>query len=230
MQFGFEFKGETSKSYGVYVEKRPAVPGRTRKTEYVEVSGRDEPLTVQDSGYGNVTIPVTCAYRVPEERWHEKRREILQWLSGSGKLIFSDSPDTFFSVKEITIDKFERTIKKYGKFQANFICSPFEYLMEGQEEKAAKEVAWNPYTAARPVYIITGSGKCTLKVNGKSMEATVGHKLYIDCEKMMSYEEDGILQNTTVKGDYEDLILKNGENTVTVSSGFELKVIPNWRY
>lgn len=230
MQFAFEFNGESSRSYGIYVEKRPEIPGRNRQTEYVEVSGRDDPLTIQDSGYGNITIPIICAYRVPAERWHEKRREVLNWLSGSGKLVFSDSADTFFKVKHITIDKFERTIKKYGRFQANFVCSPFEYLIDGMKERTIDEVEWNPYSEARPVYIIDGSGKCALKVNGKVMEATVGHKLYIDTEMMMSYEEGGILQNTMVKGNYEDLMLKNGENAITISSGFALKVIPNWRY
>ncbi len=230
MQFAFEFNGESSRSYGIYVEKRPEIPGRTRKTEYAEVSGRDEPLTIQDGGYGNITIPIVCGYRVLPERWHEKRREVTNWLSGSGKLVFSDSADTFFKVKDITIDRFERTIKKYARFQANFVCSPFEYLIDGIEERTADEVEWNPYSETRPIYIITGSGKCTLKINGKPMEATVGHKLYIDAEMMMSYEEDGTLQNTTVKGNYEDLMLKHGENTITVSSGFGLKVIPNWRY
>ena len=44
------------------------------------------------------------------------------------------------------------------------------------------------------------------------------------------YRTDGTLMNTSVSGDYEDLWLREGENTVTITNGFTLTVIPRWRY
>lgn len=35
--------------------------------------------------------------------------------------------------------------------------------------------------------------------------------------------------NTSVTGDYDNLILIEGRNKIEITDGFELKVIPNWR-
>ena len=68
-----------------------------------------------------------------------------------------------------------------------------------------------------------------LTVNGKTMKATVGQNLTIDTERMLAYRTDGTLMNTSVTGDYEDLYLQAGENEISITSGFSLKIIPNWR-
>ena len=47
---------------------------------------------------------------------------------------------------------------------------------------------------------------------------------------MIAYRTDGTMQNTSLTGDYEDLYLIEGENKVSITSGFVLKIIPNWRY
>ena len=60
------------------------------------------------------------------------------------------------------------------------------------------------------------------------MTANVGQNLIIDTDRMIAYRSDGTLNNTKVSGNYEDLYLKPGENSVEFSGG-TLKVIPNWR-
>ena len=71
---------------------------------------------------------------------------------------------------------------------------------------------------------------CTLMVNGNEMTANVGQNLTIDTDLMMAYRQDGTLQNTAVTGDYEDLYLVPGDNVINITSGFDLKIIPNWGY
>ena len=44
------------------------------------------------------------------------------------------------------------------------------------------------------------------------------------------HRSDGTLNNTAVTGNYEDLVLIEGDNKVTITDGFDLKVIPYWRY
>ena len=61
------------------------------------------------------------------------------------------------------------------------------------------------------------------------MTANVEQNLAIDTELMLAYREDGTLKNAEVTGNYRDLYLQEGENEITVTSGFEMKVIPNWR-
>lgn len=45
---------------------------------------------------------------------------------------------------------------------------------------------------------------------------------------MQAYREDGVLNNTAITGDYEDLYLQEGLNEISVSSGFTAEVIPKW--
>ena len=70
---------------------------------------------------------------------------------------------------------------------------------------------------------------CTLTVNGNEIKANVGQNLTIDSDLMMAYRKDGIVMNTSVKGDYDGLWLNAGDNTITITDGFELKIQPNWR-
>ena len=70
---------------------------------------------------------------------------------------------------------------------------------------------------------------CTLEVNGNRMTANVGQNLTIDTDRMVAYRQDGTLQNTAVTGKYEDLYLTEGEIDIGISTGFDLKIIPNWR-
>ena len=91
------------------------------------------------------------------------------------------------------------------------------------------DVLYNPYALSKPIYMITGEGMCTLTVNGKSVTANVGQNLTINTDLMLAYRKDGTMMNTAVTGDYEDLWLNSGENSITITSGFSLAIIPNWR-
>lgn len=105
------------------------------------------------------------------------------------------------------------------------------FLVSGKREYdyRSREIQYNPYDICHPVYKITGNGNCTLTVNGRTMKATVGQNLTVDTEKMLAYRKDGTIMNTAVTGDYEELYLQPGENDIKITSGFTLKVIPNWR-
>ena len=80
-----------------------------------------------------------------------------------------------------------------------------------------------------PIYKISGNGTCILTVNGKNMSATVGQNLTIDTDLMIAYRTDGDINNIAVTGNYEDLWLQEGENTISITSGYDLSIIPNWR-
>lgn len=110
-----------------------------------------------------------------------------------------------------------------------FICDPYTYFENGTIAVAPEEAELNPYDTSKPTYIITGEKKGTLTVNGNEMTINVGQNLTIDTDRMIAYREDGTLQNAAVTGNYEELYLLLGKNTIEISTGLNLKVIPNWR-
>lgn len=93
-----------------------------------------------------------------------------------------------------------------------------------------EDIGYHAGEESHPVYKILGEGVCTLTVNGKTMTANVGQNLTIDTDRQLAYRSDGTLNNTAVTGNYEDLVLVEGDNKVTITDGFDLKVIPYWRY
>lgn len=228
-RYGFEFNGETAQSHHIYVENRPNIPVGKEKMEYIKIAGKDTPVAVRTGNYENVEIHVDCGWKVDKKLWNEKIREVRRWLRGAGILTFSDSTETFWKVNEVIIKEFVRTIKKYGNFRVKFVCEPHEYIKEGLQEMEMQDATYNPYDLCHPTYLITGNGACALTVNGKTMKATVGQNLTVDTERMLAYRRDGAIMNTAVTGDYEDLYLQPGENDIKITSGFTLKVIPNWR-
>lgn len=83
---------------------------------------------------------------------------------------------------------------------------------------------------AKPDYLIEGEGICTLTVNGNEMTANIGQNLTIDTYREVSYRtDDGTNNNIAVSGDYEGLFLPTGAVEISITSGFELKIKPNWR-
>lgn len=223
------YKGVNCSRFGIIPARRPSVPAPEIRVTETEIPGRDGVLVETDGCYGTITIPVEFNYLVPSEKWMDAYRKAKRWLTGSGWLVMEDDQDYMYKVLYVKITDTERTSRRIGKFTAEFTCDPYAYLVSGQQEHSVTDVLYNPYMLSHPVYKITGEGVCTLTVNGNTMSANVGQNITIDTELMIAYREDGTMQNTEVTGDYEKLYLQEGENTITVTSGFEVTVQPNWR-
>lgn len=227
-RYSIQYKERTSNSFGVFLYDYPEFSGAEKNYDEQSVAGRLGNLVGKDISKGNLEI--NCTFSVLHPSFMAEIREIKKWLSGTGELILSDSPEIYYEVNKVNYGSIERELRHYGRFAATFICKPFEYLVEGKRECDTKEVLFNPYCVCRPIYKIKGEGICTLTVNGNTMFANIGQNLTIDTERMMAYRTDGELQNTSVTGEYESMYLKEGENEITITDGFDMKIIPNWGY
>lgn len=223
------FNGEDCTRYGIIPVRRPSVPAPEVRIKETEVPGRDGLLVENHGTYAPITIPVAFNFLDKADRWMSTYRKAKKWLSGSGWLVLGDDQEYMYKVYYCNITDTERTSRRLGNFTAEFVCYPYAFLVEGAKEYIASAVRYNPYSVSHPVYRITGEGICTLTVNGNTMTANVGQNLTIDTERMLAYRIDGTMQNTKVTGDYEDLYLLEGDNIISITPGFRLSVIPNWR-
>lgn len=155
--------------------------------------------------------------------------KVRRRLKQCREISFCDAPEYFYKVKNTDIDKLNQYAETAGDFSVKMICEAGIFRKDGKNRYEAADVLQNAYDESHPEYIITGEGVCTLTVNGNTMTANVGQNICINTDKMISYRMDGSMQNTAVSGKYRDLYLKNGRNTITITEGFTLKVIPNWR-
>lgn len=228
--YDLEFNGTTASSLGVKVSYRPDMPTPEKTIEEIVIPGRDGALIEWDGTYADIEIEVDMNFIVPPDSWGYMFRQVKRWLSKTGNLRFSDDPDYFYKVKNIAINTTERTVREAGEFTTVFRCDPYIYANAGTNEINLSEATYNPGAIAKPVYKITGEGLCRLTVNGKTFSINVGQNATIDTDLMLAYRQDGETMNADVTGDYADLWLQEGENTLSVSANFTVTVIPNWRY
>ena len=161
--------------------------------------------------------------------WHETARDVRNWLNGPGILRLDNLHNWHYRVKQASSYDIENVSKMGGRFTAQFLCEPFQYMDGGATFLAPEECLINPWHKAMPIYRITGSGNVTLTVNNHEWEVEItGNHIIIDAEKKLVYNDNKVNLRPYTSGEYEDLYLLNGVNTIEVSSG-NLKIQPNWR-
>lgn len=226
-----EYGGIRGSSMKIYARERPSIPAARVRREGIVIPGRDGMVYQSDGTFEPTDIPVRFNYIGKETQWSERWRAAQRWLAKeNAKLRFSDDDGYFFWIDHVELDENERTTGRIGNFTATFTTRDgLYYLNSGLREHSKEEIQWNPYETSHPLYKITGEGVCTLEVNGNRMTTNVGQNLTIDTDRMVAYRQDGTLQNTAVTGKYEDLYLTEGEIDIGISTGFDLKIIPNWR-
>lgn len=231
--YNLTYNGKSGKEIGVWVKERPAIPAPVLRAEQISVPGRDGYLYRKTREVEDITLSVNFGFNSPESMWQETFRCAKKWLSsiGDGLLVLSDSSGYCYKVKNVTVGESEREAKIFGVFTVDFACAGCHYSIEGQQIYSdIKKVSYNPGFMCKPIYYITGEGVCTLTVNSKKVTANVGQNITIDTELMMAYRQDGTIANTTITGDYENLYMEEGDNTISITDKFTLKVKPNWRY
>lgn len=221
-----EYDGKTNEDFFAILYDFPQLSLGQKKYDTHQIPGRYGDLVGQTVSVGNASL--TAVFSILSDTFIQNILELKKWLSGTGKLKLSDNPNRYYNVLKIDYGDIERDIRKYGRFTVTFTVDPYLYRDDGDFEYDS--IRYNPYDQCAPIYQITGEGKCTLMVNGKTMTAEVGQNLTIDTRLMISYRKDGSMQNTSVTGDYEDLWLSSGESDINITEGFDLKIIPKWGY
>lgn len=225
MPYIMRFNEHTSADFNVILYDYEKYSGGESHRESTAVAGRLGEIVSEPSYKSNLIVEVTFSIF---KKFKPKIDKIKEWLSGKGRLSFSDEPEYFYKVLAIDYGSIEREMRRFGKLTVKFTCVPFKFRNDGQMPYS--DIRQNPYSESRPIYVITGEGMCTLTVNGKTMTANIGQNITINTELMCAYREDGEIQNTAVTGDYENLYLVPGDNEISVTDGFNLEIIPNWGY
>lgn len=227
--FYMTFNDISNEDLGVKVTTRPDIPAPTLRGEYIDIAGRDGSLFQSDGTYENIEISVALNYVRPQNNVGDMFRRLKAWINGSGVLRFSDDTDIFYKVKYSGISANARRTYFGAELTATFICDPFQYYNSGTAEIEPSGTLLNPYYLAKPIYKILGSGTATLTVNGNEFVSNFSGNIIIDTDLMIAYSENGTLLNANTSGDYDGLYLLPGDNAISVSSGYTLKVTPNFR-
>lgn len=225
-KYDIEYNNASGKEHGVFLYDYAQFTGAEKQYQTFSVPGRNGDLVGEDEGKSNLEIE--CTFGIISPQFMSHISVIKRWLRGTGKLIISDHQDVFYKVWKINYGDIEREIRKFGQFTATFVCSPYQFLKDGQA--STNEITYNPYDLCMPIYTITGSGTFTLTVNGNEMGGVANPTIIIDTERMVAYNQDNVNQSNLLTGDYEGLYLPNGNVSISVTNGFTVSVIPQWGY
>lgn len=222
---------ERSAEYGIMPVKRPDIPSPQRRVIETKIPGRDGTQYENTDYYEDIELDIEFNYMTFQDNWNHVWRKARKWFLNSigKKLSFSDDISIFYRIKRVEISTNERSSLRIGKFHVTFTLDPYIYYVSGAKRMDYDACRYNHYDICLPTYFIAGEGMCELSVNGYKMKANVGQNLIIDTDRRISYRTDGTMQNTKVKGRYEELYLKEGQNEIMISQNFKLEIQPNWR-
>lgn len=214
---------------GILPTKRPNIPTPKKIYNKYKIQGRDGELHEDTGLYEDVVITVPFNYIGNANEWFSSFRKYRKVFYKAKTLQFLDDMQWFYKIKKIEIGTNERKSKKIGKFDVMFTLDPYCYLVAGKDAVVVSDKITNNYDVSKPVYKIFGNGVCHLIVNGIDCTCNVSDHLIIDTDRKVSYREDGTDQSTCINKDYDMLWLIEGDNTIKISEGFSIEVIPNWR-
>ena len=206
--------------------------------EYV-IPGRNGSLFSQDTYRGDAKITVKFALYKPSyasgysnSSYHFTLQEVRKWLSGKGnqKLSLGDTSGVYYEVKKVEIVTDEKATVNYGIIEAEFTVYPCEF------KTTASLVDWQigvdtTYTFSlstdfsEPLYkVVTGSSGGKVTINGKEITVAASETFYIDVRRRIAYSGT-TNKSDKLSGDYADMVLKNGSNTIVTNAGMTFTVV-----
>lgn len=227
----FIFNGKSSIDFGVKIQSgADTYKGASRKVETFEVIGRNGTLTRDEGTYENVTQPYEC-YLIDNFNWNlEAFRDFLN----DGE--YHRLEDTYHP-EEYRLARYSgefnpdiNVIDESGSFDVEFDCKPQRFLKSGEKEVVIDGTATlqNPTNQIALPLIYVKSGTGTIKVNDTEFTVNINEGVtIIDSERQDCYLSNKVPVNSNVSiGDYPTL--KKGANTIEVSDGMDVSIVPNW--
>lgn len=233
--YDFKLNGINASSLGVYAVQRPDIPTPKKRIEKKTIIGRDGILTIDDGSFEEISFAVECNFMASSSKsFGDCCRRIRSWIYSNqqSELLFNDDANYFYKTQIIEISDIKRTSRRIGLFTLNCTCNPFVYLSIGKQAIDISPVLVNLYYQCKPIFKLYGEGVFKITVNGSQFIINVAQNATVDSELMLIYREDnGTLINQYSTGNFEDLWLKNGNNSISVSMPNKgtAKIIPNWR-
>lgn len=133
---GIKFRNIHSSTFkiGVKSVNRSVLPG-LRKNEFT-IPGRHGTIDYGLNTYEkrNIPVKINVAESITFEELRDMVRDIAQWLSGKGVLIFDDEPDKAYQAsvyESVDADQLLECLP-YEAFTVTFECQPFAESLEYQ--------------------------------------------------------------------------------------------------
>ena len=199
------------------------IPSRAgQQAETLTIPGRVSPLLriyPQRDAY-SITVTLRILY-------NEDLSTVYNWLSGSGRLVFSDTPDRHYNVSACAGISSKRigAANTIREVKIKLTCAPFAYAIANDPEGLTSSPAQLQTIGtmySEPLIELTGTGDVALTVNGVTLEIKdVSGTVFIDVHTCQVYKLEygakaSILSATT--GWIEQMVLVPSDTAVNIIS------------
>ena len=206
---------------GLMITELPPITKAPKRVLNEVIDGRDGDI-VTELGFSAYDKPLKVAlfgsYDVDR---------VIEFFNTEGVITFSNELDKYYRFKIYEQADFNRLLR-YKTADINIHVQPFKFLVNETPVNATIGTSPNSVTVtnagniyAKPTIKITGSGAVALSINGTELlNITLddnGETIIINSEDLNAYATDGTLLNRQVVGNYDNIKLNKGANTVTVT-------------
>ena len=217
---------------GLLISELPPISKPQQRIQTETVDGRDGDI-VTPLGFAAydklVKISLTYDYDIDD---------IIEFFNSSGKVIFSNEPEKYYKYAIYKQIDFESLIR-FKTAKVNFHVQPFKYsdtetikTFNFTGSNGSLSIRNNGNIYSRPTLKITGSGVINLFINGVQLlniTLNTNETIIIDAETMNATSADGsTLLNRRVIGDYDNIKLKIGSNTISYNGTISKILINNY--
>ena len=214
---------------GLLVTELPPISKPLERTLVETVDGRDGDVVTKlgFSAYDKpIKIGLTHNYDIDE---------IIKYFTSEGVVIFSNEPDKYYRYAIYNQIDFERLLR-FKTAEVVFHVQPFKFSINETEKTfnisdspVSVTVKNNGNYFSKPTLSITGLGAVTIAINGVDLldidMGQTSQEIIINSEEMNAYYSDNTLANRIVTGNYDNIKLAVGNNTITTTGAVtKLKV------
>ena len=191
---GFEFDGESSKNYSVYITGEAVYNAPEREVEIISIPGRNGSFALDKGRFENIEVTYPAGIFADNEldfaRAVSNLRNYLCSKKGYCRLTDDYNPDEYRLAIYKSGLEVDPAQLKAGEFDITFDCKPQRFLMSGETpmEVDDGDVILNPTLfEAHPLLEVEGHG--TVVLNGSRINianAVMGNVVVADTSPMTS--------------------------------------------
>ena len=205
---------------GLLITELPPITKPQMRVTAEEIDGRDGDV-VTELGFSAYDKPIKIGLHGDFDL-----DEIIDFFNQSGKVTFSNEPDKFYNFAQYDAIDFEKLIR-FKTADVSFHVQPFKYsVSEGEKTfnfsssvtTGELSIRNNGNYMSRPTFKLTGSGTVNLSINGIEvmvLDMSQNPVIILNSSEMNAYNPDNLLMNRNVTGNYDNLVLKAGKNTIS---------------
>lgn len=202
-----KWKNQDLKEYGIIVEKTPSISKAKKKTEIIQIDGRNGFLSIDSGTYEPFNLPIEC--HCSDEANIDA---IKAFLDGFGTLSFDDEKE-YTAVINNTIP-FEK-IFEFKKFIISFLVNPIAEDINDTTIDLTEEDSFeiDTYASIYPILTIECEGSISVTINNQTFYLNDTDGTYtLDCKNKIITDENDL--NASNKMLYDFPSFKPGTNTI----------------